>query len=44
MNDSDVVIRVEGVAKKYSLNHEQSERYTALLMWWPARRRPQAGC
>jgi lipopolysaccharide transport system ATP-binding protein len=27
---SDVVIRVEGLGKKYSLHHEQSERYTAL--------------
>jgi len=30
MSDSDVVIRVEGLGKKYSLHHEQSERYTAL--------------
>ena len=30
MNDSDIVIRVEGLGKKYSLHHEQSERYTAL--------------
>jgi lipopolysaccharide transport system ATP-binding protein len=30
MGDSDVVIRVEGLGKKYSLHHEQSERYTAL--------------
>jgi lipopolysaccharide transport system ATP-binding protein len=30
MTDSDVVIRVEGLGKKYSLHHEQSERYTAL--------------
>jgi lipopolysaccharide transport system ATP-binding protein len=30
MRDSDVVIRVEGLGKKYSLHHEQSERYTAL--------------
>jgi ABC-type polysaccharide/polyol phosphate transport system ATPase subunit len=30
MSDTDVVIRVEGLGKKYSLHHEQSERYTAL--------------
>lgn len=30
MSNSDVVIRVEGLGKKYSLHHEQSERYTAL--------------
>ncbi|MCP9776974.1 MULTISPECIES: ABC transporter ATP-binding protein [unclassified Cyanobium] len=30
MSDSDVVIRVEGLGKKYSLHHEQGERYTAL--------------
>ena len=30
MSDSDVVIRVEGLCKKYSLHHEQGERYTAL--------------
>lgn len=30
MSTSDVVIRVEGLGKKYSLHHEQSERYTAL--------------
>ena len=30
MSDSDVVIRVEGLGKKYSLHHEKSERYTAL--------------
>jgi lipopolysaccharide transport system ATP-binding protein len=30
MSDSDVVIRVEGLGKKYSFHHEQSERYTAL--------------
>jgi lipopolysaccharide transport system ATP-binding protein len=30
MSDSDVVIRVEGLGKKYSLHHEQSESYTAL--------------
>jgi lipopolysaccharide transport system ATP-binding protein len=30
MSESDVVIRVEGLGKKYSLHHEQSERYTAL--------------
>ena len=30
MNESDVVIRVEGLGKKYSLHHEQRERYTAL--------------
>jgi lipopolysaccharide transport system ATP-binding protein len=30
MSDSNVVIRVEGLGKKYSLHHEQSERYTAL--------------
>jgi lipopolysaccharide transport system ATP-binding protein len=30
MSDSDVVIRVEGLGKKYSLHHQQGERYTAL--------------
>jgi lipopolysaccharide transport system ATP-binding protein len=30
MSNSDVVIRVEGLGKKYSLHHEQSESYTAL--------------
>lgn len=30
MGDSDVVIRVEGLGKKYALHHEKSERYTAL--------------
>jgi lipopolysaccharide transport system ATP-binding protein len=30
MSTSDVVIRVEGLGKKYALHHEQSERYTAL--------------
>jgi lipopolysaccharide transport system ATP-binding protein len=30
MIDSDVVIRVEGLGKKYSLHHEQGERYMAL--------------
>jgi len=30
MTNSDVVIRVEGLGKKYSLNREQSEPYTAL--------------
>jgi lipopolysaccharide transport system ATP-binding protein len=30
MNDSDVVIRVEGLGKSYALHHEKSERYTAL--------------
>ncbi|MFU8884467.1 MAG: ABC transporter ATP-binding protein [Cyanobacteriota bacterium] len=30
MSESDVVIRVEGLGKKYSLHHEQGERYTAL--------------
>jgi lipopolysaccharide transport system ATP-binding protein len=30
MDNSDVVIRVEGLGKKYSLNHQKSERYTAL--------------
>ena len=30
MSNSDVVIRVEGLGKKYSLHHEPSERYTAL--------------
>jgi lipopolysaccharide transport system ATP-binding protein len=30
MSNSDVVIRVEGLGKKYSLNHEQSERNTTL--------------
>jgi hypothetical protein len=30
MSTSDVVIRVEGLGKKVSLHHEQSERTTAL--------------
>lgn len=30
MGNSDVVIRVEGLGKKYSLRHEKSESYTAL--------------
>ena len=30
MSKSDVVIRVEGLGKKYSLNHAESEGYTAL--------------
>ncbi|KMM17575.1 ABC transporter ATP-binding protein [Synechococcus sp. GFB01] len=30
MSDSDVVIRVEGLGKKYALHHEQPERYRAL--------------
>jgi hypothetical protein len=30
MSESDVVIRVEGLGKKYSRHHEQSERYKAL--------------
>jgi lipopolysaccharide transport system ATP-binding protein len=30
MSESDVVIRVEGLGKKYSLHHEQSKRYTSL--------------
>ena len=30
MSDSDVVIRVEGLGKKYALHHENGERYTAL--------------
>jgi len=30
MSNSDVVIRVEGLGKKYSLHHEQGERYMAL--------------
>lgn len=30
MDKSDVVIRVEGLGKKYSLHHEKSEVYTAL--------------
>ena len=30
MSRSDVVIRVEGLGKKYALHHETSERYTAL--------------
>ena len=30
MSDSDLVIRVEGLGKKYALRHEKSERYTAL--------------
>jgi len=42
MSESDVVIRVEDLGKKYSLHHEQSERTTALRSWprstHPARR------
>jgi lipopolysaccharide transport system ATP-binding protein len=34
MSDSDVVIRVEGLGKKYFLHHEQSERYTSLRDVW----------
>jgi len=30
MGETDVMIRVEGLGKKYSIHHEQSERYTAL--------------
>jgi len=30
MSDSDVLIRVEGLGKKYALHHEKSESYTAL--------------
>ncbi len=30
MADSDVVIRVEGLGKRYSLHHEQPERYRSL--------------
>ena len=30
MGNSDVVIRVEGLGKKYSLRHEKSESYTSL--------------
>jgi lipopolysaccharide transport system ATP-binding protein len=30
MTNSDVVIPVEGLSKKYSLHHEHSERYTSL--------------
>ncbi len=30
MSESNVVIRVEGLGKKYALHHERSERYTAL--------------
>mgnify|MGYP001600179395 CR=1 FL=1 len=30
MSESDIVIRVEGLSKKYALHHEQSEHYTAL--------------
>lgn len=30
MTNSDVVIRVESLGKKYTLHHEQSERTTAL--------------
>ncbi len=30
MDKSDVVIRVEGLGKKYALHHETTERYTAL--------------
>ena len=30
MSDTDVVIRVEGLGKKYTLLHEKSERYTTL--------------
>ena len=35
MSDSDVVIRVEGLGKKYSLHHEQGERYTAQIQALP---------
>lgn len=34
MSDSDVVIRVEGLGKKYSIHHESTERYTALRDVW----------
>lgn len=30
MTNSDVVIRVEGLGKKYALHHQHTERYTAL--------------
>lgn len=30
MSESDVVIRVEGLGKKYALHHEKAERHTAL--------------
>ena len=30
MSSSDVVIRVDGLGKKYALHHEKAERYTAL--------------
>lgn len=30
MSDSDVVIRVESLGKRYALHHDNSERYTAL--------------
>jgi hypothetical protein len=30
MSESDVVIRVEGLGKTYSLHHEPGERYTGL--------------
>lgn len=30
MSDSDVMIRVEGLGKKYAIHHEKAERYTAL--------------
>jgi len=30
MSNSDVVIGVKGLGKKYALQHESSERYTAL--------------
>ena len=30
MSDSDVVIRVESLGKKYAIHHETNERYTAL--------------
>jgi hypothetical protein len=39
MNESEVVIRVEGLGKSDSLHHEQSERTTALrdvVTWRPS--------
>jgi lipopolysaccharide transport system ATP-binding protein len=43
MSDSDVVIRVEGLGKKYSLHHESTERYKPLLRDIWARKAKSAG-
>lgn len=34
MGNSDVVIRVEGLGKKYAIQHEKAERYTTLREVW----------